>query len=438
MLVLGALPWDPAYAQSRQISILRDAEIEDTIRVYADPLFVAAGLDPQSINIHLVNDRSLNAFVSNGRNMFMFSGLLMSTDDPNQIIGVIAHETGHIAGGHLVSVRGEVEKATAAAILSTILGIAVAAATGEGAAAAAGSTIGSGIAQREFFRYTRTQESAADQAALSYLDATGQSSEGLYDLLRTFENQELLSATNQDPYMRTHPLTSDRLQAVKHHIEVSPHSNAPADPDLMMRQARMVAKLVGFLESLRVTLQRYPESDQSIPARYARSIAYFQDRQMDKAVPLIDGLIAEEPDNPYFHELKGQMLFETGSGDLALASYAQSVELAPDQPLLAIGYAQALIESGEETNLEIAASSLEQALRIEPRNATAWRLLGMAYGRLGLEARASVASAEFSYLTGDHQQAEFLARRAVQGLEYGTPDWQRANDILNALNAGDG
>lgn len=399
---------------------------------------MAAGLDPESINIHLVNDRSLNAFVSNGRNMFMFSGLLMSTDDPNQIIGVIAHETGHIAGGHLVSVRGELEKATAAAILSTILGIAVAAATGEGAAAAAGGTIGTGIATREFFRYTRTQESAADQAALSYLDATGQSSEGLYDLLRTFENQELLSATNQDPYMRTHPLTADRLQAVKHHIEVSPHSNAPSDPDLVMRQARMVAKLVGFLEPLRVTLQRYPESDQSVPARYARSIAYFQDRQMDLAVPLIDGLIAEEPDNPYFHELKGQMLFETGSGDLALASYAQSVELAPDQPLLAIGYAQALIETDQDGDLELAASSLEQALRLEQRNANAWRLLGIAYGRLGFEARSSMASAEFAYLTRDYERAEFLARRAVQGLEYGTPDWQRANDILNAITAGNG
>ncbi len=437
-MVVSALPWSPAYAQSRQISILRDAEIEDTIRVYSTPLFQAAGLDPASINIHLVNDRSLNAFVSNGRNMFIFSGLLMSTNDPNQIIGVIAHETGHIAGGHLVSVRGEIEKASAAAILSTILGIAVAAATGEGAAAAAGSTIGAGIAQREFFRYTRTQESAADQAALSYLDATGQSSEGLYDLLKTFENQELLSATNQDPYMRTHPLTSDRLHAVRHHLEVSPYAQTPSGPDLVMRQDRMVAKLVGFLESLRVTLQRYPESDQSVPARYARSIGYYQDRQMDKAVPLIDGLIAEEPDNPYFHELKGQMLFETGSGELAIESYAQSVELAPDQPLLQVGYARALIESDQEANLELAASALEQALRYEERNANAWRLLGIAYGRLGLEARSAMASAESAYLTGDHERSQFLAQRALQGLEYGTPDWQRANDILNAISPSDG
>jgi predicted Zn-dependent protease len=238
--------------------------------------------------------------------------------------------------------------------------------------------------------------------------------------------------------MRTHPLSGERMQAVQHHLDTSPYSDAPTPADLQVRQDRMVAKLVGFLESMRIVMQRYPESDQSIPARYARAIAYYRDKQLDKAVPLIDGLIAEEPGNPYFHELKGQMMFETGSYEPALESYRQSVELAPDEALLRIGYARTLIEIGSDANLEIAARELETALRTETDDPSAWNSLGIAYGKLGLEARSAMASAEYAYMIGDRERARYLAERAVQGLEYVTPDWQRANDILGALDAGGG
>jgi predicted Zn-dependent protease len=439
MMTLAGSPWTSADAQSsRPSSLLRDAEIEDTIRLYATPLFQAAGLDPGSIDIYLVNSKEANAFVTTGRRMFIFSGLLMQTNDPNEIIGVIAHETGHIAGGHMLRARGAAETASATAIWGLLLGVAVAAATGDGGAAAAGAAAGLGVATSGYLSFSRTQESSADQAALSYLDATGQSARGLQELFKTFENQELLSAGSQDPYMRTHPLSGERMQAMQHHLEISPYSDAPTPEDLQIRQDRMVAKLVGFLESMRIVQQRYPESDQSIPARYARAIAFYLDKQMDKAVPLVDGLIAEEPDNPYFHELRGQMLFETGSYEPALESYERSVELAPDQPLLRIGYARTLIEIGGTSDLEIAARELETALRTETEDAGAWNSLGIAYGKLGQEARSAMASAEYAYLIGDKERARYLAERALQGLEYGTPDWQRADDILGALNAGGG
>ena len=438
MLALGGIPWTSVEAQTGQLSLLRDAEIEDTIRVYATPLFEAAGLDPTAIRIHLVDSNQINAFVTQGNNMFIFSGLLTQTNDPNQIIGVIAHETGHIAGGHVLRAQGAADTASATAILGLLLGVAVAVASGEGGAAAAGATLGSGLATSQFLSFSRNVESSADQAALTYLDKTHQSARGLNELFKKFENQELLSAGSQDPYMRTHPLSGERMQAIQRHLEESPYTDTPEPADLQDRQDRMVAKLVGYIERPRTVLQRYPETDQSIPARYARTISYYRDKQMDVAVPLVDGLIAEEPDNPYFHELRGQMLFETGNYAPAIASYKTAVELAPDQPLLRIGYAQALIESGGQGDLTIAASELETALQVESRSSWAWRLLGIAYGKLGQEARSAMATAESAYLVGDNERARYLAERAVQGLEYGTPEWQRANDLLSALEVSGG
>jgi len=438
MLALGGVPWTSVEAQSGRLSLLRDAEIEDTIHIYATPLFQAAGLDPQSIKIHLVDSDEVNAFVTQGNNMFIFSGLLTQTNDPNQIIGVIAHETGHIAGGHVLRAKGAADNATATAILGLLLGVAVAVASGQGGAATAGAQMGSGIATSQFLSFSRNVESSADQAALTYLDKTHQSAEGLLDLLKKFENQELLSAGSQDPYMRTHPLSGERIQAMQRHLEESPYTDMPEPAELQDRQDRMVAKLLGYLKSPRVVLQRYPETDQSIPAQYARAITYYRDKQMDKAVPLVDALIAAEPDNPYFHELKGQMLFETGSYAPAIASYKTATELAPDQPLIRMGYAQALIEADGQQNLELAVPELEAALRVESNNSWAWQLLGMAYGKLGQEPRAAMATAESAYLQGDFERARYLADRAVQGLEYGTPDWLRANDILTALDTSGG
>jgi predicted Zn-dependent protease len=438
MMALGGIPWRWAEAQSQQLYILRDAEIEDTIRVYATPLFEAAGVPPSAVKLHLVGSDEINAFVTQGNNMFIYSGLLTETDDPNQVIGVIAHETGHIAGGHVLRSKGAADNASATAILGLLLGVAVAVASGNGQAAAAGASVGQGLAISDFLSFSRSVESSADQAALTYLDETHQSAEGLYNMFKKFENQDLLTPGSQDPYMRTHPLTGDRLMAVQAHLETSPYSDAKEPAELQERQDRMVAKLVGYLKPLRVVLQRYPESDQSIAARYARAHGYYRDKQMDKALPLVDGLIAEEPDNPYFQELKGLMLFDNGDYAGSMASYKRAVELAPDQPLIRIQYAHVLIENGGTADLETATGELEAALRIEPENASAWQRLGIAYGKLGQEARGHVASAEAAYLSGDTERARYLADRAVQGLPYGSPEWQRANDILSALGGGSG
>ncbi len=429
--------WTPiAQAQSgRQLSLFRDAEIEDIIRVYATPLFEAARLNPDSIEIHLVDAPVLNAFVTSGRHMFLFSGLLMESEDPNLVLGVIAHETGHLAGGHLVLAHNAFENSSAMVILSAILGVAVGVAGSPGAGVAI-LTTGPQIAQRNFFAYTRVQESAADQAAMRYLDGTGQSVRGLRDLMETLaENELLLSSSSEIPYFLTHPLSSDRVQALNAHLERSPYADTPSPPDLVDRQKRMVAKLYGFLSLPSTAYLRYPNRDADLYSRYTWAIAKYRERLMDEALMLTDGLIAEEPNNPYFHELRGQMLYETGRIDEALPSYYRSVELAPDQPLLRVGLAQALLQLKAPEAWEEAKIQLEEARRVEPDNPTTWFLLGDAYGKLEMMPESNVSRAEWHFLRGDLVTALSFAERAIEGLDYGSPDWFRADDIIAAADS---
>ncbi len=438
MLGIGG-PWQsPAMAQSGQLSLFRDAEIEDTIRLYSTPLFEAAGINYDNIEIHLVNDRVLNAFVANGRHMFLFSGLLMESEDPNMVIGVIAHETGHLAGGHLARVRGAYENASAMVLLSTILGVAVGI-LGGGEAGAAIIAVGSHQGVRNLTSYTRAQESAADQAGLRYLESTGQSASGLRDLMEKLSESELLlSSSSEIPYFLTHPLSSDRVVTIDAHLANSNYADRPSPPDLVDRQKRMVAKLFGFLELPRTTYFRYPDVNESIYSRYAWAIAKYQERLMDEALELIDGLITEESDNPYFQELKGQMLYETGSIAESIAPYRVSVRLAPDQPLLRISLARALLQLDDTQGWEEAVEHLEQARLYEGDDPSVWYLLGDAYGRLGLLPQSHVARAEYHFLRAEMSKASDFATRAIQDLDYGTPDWFKADDIITAAEQAQG
>ena len=416
-----------AFAQD-QISFIRDAEIETTIRQYASPLFTSAGLDASAIHIYLVNDTRLNAFVAGGQNLFLNTGLLMRSQNPNQVIGVIAHETGHIAGGHLARSQEAMRNATIKGIIAMVLAAgAVAASGGQGAGGIFAG--GAGVSQRSFLQYSVEQEAKADQAGLSFLDATGQSSKGLLDFFRILEGEELLSAIRQDPYLRTHPLTRDRINYVAEHVAHSRLSQVPDRPDFVEAHRRMVAKLYGFTYPAGQTLDHYKESDTSLAARYARAIAYYRAPNIAKALPIIDQLIAEEPANPYFHELKGQMLFENGRVADALGPYEESVRLRPDQPLLRIELAQVQIESEKPELNKAALANLKEAVRFEDQNGDAWHFLAIAYGKQGDIGMSSLSLAEEAMTQGDKKLAEQQATRAAQLLKPGTPARLRAEDL---------
>lgn len=417
-----------AFAQGR--SLIRDAEIEATIRDFATPLFHAAGLDPEAIDIYIVKDDSLNAFVAGGQNLFMHTGLLLRTRDPLELIGVIAHETGHIAGGHLARTSDAIESASKLALVSTILGVAAAVASGNAGAGAAVALGGSNVAQRSFLEYSRGQESAADQAAISFLEQTGQSTLGLAEFLRTLSGQELLSASRRDPYLNTHPITQERVAAVEAHLAGSPNRDKGPSEEQKLRHARMVAKLYGFLKPATQTFRKYPETDSSVPARYARAVAYYdQLHEFDKGLAIIRELIKEYPDDPYFHELEAQILFESGRPAEALPAYEKAQRLDPKSGQIEVLLARCLLALNDPEADKRALAHMESAIRTEDDWSSAWRELAVAYGRVGRLGESALALAEKFAREGNWREAEGQARRAQALLPKGSPAALRALDV---------
>ncbi|MSO70336.1 MAG: M48 family peptidase [Alphaproteobacteria bacterium] len=426
---IGLAGLAPAHAEGR-LSLIRDAEIEHTIGSYAQPLFAAAGLDAEAVKIHLVNDPRLNAFVAGGLNLFINTGLLEASETPNEVIGVIAHEIGHIEGGHLIRRKEAMENATAEAILAMVLGTAVAAAGG-GLAGAVIYQGGAEMAQNSLLRYSQSQESAADQAGVRYLDQTGQSAHGLLKLFGKLSDLDVLSSQRQSPYQRTHPLTRERMRFVEYHVEGSKFSGVQDPPARLQAHGRMVAKLIGFLETPERVFKLYPATDKSIPARYARAVAYHRNADLPKALAETESLIAEQPDDPYFQELKGQILFERGELKAAVAPYRRAAELAPRTALLRAELGRVLIESGEKNALPLAIENLRVAVAGEPTYAPHWHFLGVALGRNGDFPESSLAFAERAILNGRGPEARFHAEKALKGLPPGTPQAVRAQDIIN-------
>ena len=426
------VPGNPGLAQSKPIRLIRDAEVESIIRAYATPLFQAAGLSPQAIDIYLVNDSDLNAFVLPGLDMFIHTGLLIRAKTPLQVIGVIAHETGHLAAGHTATRGDSLRRASRGVFVSYVLGLAAAIASGRpdlGQAVIAG---GQDIAIKGLLSYTRVQESAADQAAVRLLNGTGQSPRGLLDFLRILSDQEVLLSSNQDPYLRSHPLTQDRINFLREQTRRSPYGQARANPGFVALHARLRAKLIGFLEPLDRVLRRYPPEDRSLPARYARAIARYRSSDLDAALSQIGALIAEHPDDPYFHELKGQMLFENGRIAEALPAYETAVGLLPAAPLLRLGLAQIQLEANDPELNGKALGHLTEALRYEPGNSFAWRLTAIAHGRNGDVGMTALALAESALARGRGEEARHQAVRAQKILAENSASWLRASDVEQA------
>lgn len=426
---------------ARAVSFIRDAEIEAIIASYATPLFAAARLpDPSAVHVYLIHDKAINAFVAGGMNVFIYTGLLMKMERPNQLIGVLAHETGHIAGGHLARLPEALRAATIEAIVACVLGLGGAIASGQGAAAAA-CHLGQHAGLMSLLSFTRTQEAAADQAGFSYLEATGQSARGTMEFLKILSQQEALLSGSQDPYMRTHPLTQDRIDAAASHIQRSRFSNVPDKPEDVAGFKRILAKLRGYTEPLARVLQYYPESDSSLESRYARAIAYFYPAgQLDlrKSLALVDSLIADYPDDPYFQELKGEILLKGASKPYdALPHYEAAVRSAPKSPLLRLELAMARIATEDPDMVRQAIPELEEVVRQEPKNRDAWHQLSIAYGRDGQLPMAALALAEEAAATNGpraRKRAREQADRAMQGLPEGSPGWLRAQDIYNQMD----
>ena len=429
---LLASPVAPAWAQGDPaVSVIRDTEIEEILHEDADPIFIAAGLDPKAVQIHMLSDPQLNAFSAGGEQLFLNTGLIQETKTPNELIGVMAHETGHIAGGHIARSGAMGRAALTPMIMSIGLGILAALAGAPDAAAALMFSSGY-FGEIAVLGYSREQESRADQAAATYLEKAGESGRGLVDFFNNFRYQEVFDDERKYPFFRDHPLTDERIEDLAVRVAQQPHYGVTDSPEAIARHEVMKAKLEGFLDGPGQTLTDYPETDTSFPARYARAIALYRETETEPALRAINALIADQPNNPYLWELKGQVLFEAGRAKEAEPAHRRSVELKPDAPLLRINLGQTLIALNDPAKLDEAVSQIRRALGQESDNALAWRLLSEAYDAKGDPGMARLAAAEENFYLGQLIEARTFAVHAREMLKRDSPEWRRATDIILA------
>jgi len=461
----------PAAAQS----ILRDAETEALLKDMVDPLVEAAGMPAGSVDVVLVQDPSINAFVAGGQRIYVHSGLINAADTANEVQGVLAHELGHITGGHVISGGEAYGKANKIALLTTLLGIAAAVA-GAGDAAMAGMALGQQAALSSFLSFSRTQEASADAAAVHYLKCSGTSGRGVVSFFRKLQNLEFrhgYSQSDEAGFMRTHPLTGDRISHLEADLRSDPawgnapdadlpdadliaRIDAPLSPDdatpppvefascttppvsaqpqaqageLEQRFQLAKAKLYGYLAEPKDTLRAYPTRITTAPARYARAYAYHKDARIDQALAECDALVASDPDNPYFLELKGQIMLESGKPVEALVPLRQAVQLTGNEPLIAGTFGHALLATEDKANLTEAENVLRAAVSRDRENPFAWYQLGMVYGERGDIPRARLASAEQQIMTGRPREALQNAEAAASSLPRDSTDWIRAGDV---------
>jgi predicted Zn-dependent protease len=416
-------------------SILRDAETEDFFRTISKDMVVAAGLDPRSVQIVLVGDPSINAFVTGGQNVFIHSGLITAASNVNELQGVIAHELGHIAGGHSVRFGEGAGPATNISLLS-LVGAAAAIALGAGEAGMAILGLGTAAAQGKFLSFTRDQESRSDQAGAQYLSKAGLSGKGSIAFFKKLQGQEYrLAIPQENEYARTHPLSGTRIANLEDVYARDPAYDKPLDPVLQARFLRIKGKLIGFVEEPPRVMTVYPESDQSVPAHYARAYAWHRSAYGDAAAVEVDKLLAAAPADPYFLELKGQILLESGKVAASVPVLRSAVRNAPNEPLIMTLLGHALISTEQASDFAEAEPLLKKAIARDRQNPFAWYQLGVIYDRKGDGPRAALAAAERYSLEGNARGAAANARQALGGLPRGTPDWIRADDI--ALVAAD-
>ncbi|QOG18851.1 MULTISPECIES: M48 family metalloprotease [Bradyrhizobium] len=438
---IALLPVPAAHAQAKGPPVLRDTETEQLLREYTRPILRVAGLEKQNIQMVILNDASFNAFVADGRRIFVNYGAILQSETPNQIIGVLAHETGHLAGGHLSKLREQLATAQTQMIIAMLLGAgAIAAGSTRGSSSAGNNGLANAGAaaiagpqemiRRTLLSYQRQQEENADRAGVKFLTATQQSPKGMYETFKRFTSESLFAARGADPYLQSHPMPTERVAALQEFASSSPYWDKKDDPALQLRHDMVRAKISAFMERPETVYRRYPQTNDSLPARYARAISTYLHGDLRSALAQIDALIQVQPNNPYFYEVRGQALLESGKPADAIAPLRKAVALSNNAPLIEMLLGQALVGTDNKAYTDDAVRILRAAVAREPEAPLGYTQLAMAYGRKGDYAEADLASAQAAYLRGDNKTARELATRAKTRFAVGTPGWVKADDIV--------
>jgi len=439
-VALAAAPMAAVAQENKGPPVLRDTETEQLLREYTRPILRAAGLEKQNIQMVIINQSVFNAFVADGRRIFVNYGAIMQSETPNQIIGVMAHETGHLAGGHLAKMREQMAQAQTQMIIAMLLGagaMVAGAKTGGGSggltnAGAAMFSAQGEVIRRNLLSYVRQQEENADRAGVKFLTATGQSARGMYETFKRFTDESLFASRGADPYVQSHPMPAERVNALQELARSSPYWDKKDDPALQLRHDMARAKISAFMERQETVARRYPMSNNSLPARYAHAISTYLHGDLRSALSQIDALIQQQPNNPYFYEVRGQALLEGGKPQEAIAPLRKAVALSNNAPLIEMLLGQALVATGNNAYTDEAIAILRAAVARESEAPIGYTQLAMAYGRKGDYAQADLASAQAAYLRGDSKTARDLASRAKTRFAIGTPGWVKADDIVSA------
>jgi predicted Zn-dependent protease len=437
---LAVAPMAAVAQENKGPPVLRDTETEQLLREYTRPILRAAGLEKHNIQMVIINQGVFNAFVADGRRIFVNYGAILQSETPNQIIGVMAHETGHLAGGHLAKMREQMAQAQTQMIIAMLLGAGamVAGAKGGGSnsglsnAGAAMFSAPGEIIRRNLLSYVRQQEENADKAGVKFLNTTGQSARGMYETFKRFTDESLFASRGADPYVQSHPMPAQRVAALEELARSSPYWDKKDDPALQLRHDMARAKISAFMERQETVYRRYPMSNNSLPARYAHAISTYLHGDLRSALAQIDALIQQQPNNPYFHEVRGQALLEGGKPQEAIAPLRKAVALSNNAPLIEMLLGQALVATNNNAYTDEAIAILRAAVARESEAPIGYIQLAMAYGRKGDYAQADLASAQAAYLRGDAKTARDLASRAKTRFAIGTPGWVKADDIVSA------
>ena len=437
---LAIAPMAAAAQENKGPPVLRDTETEQLLREYTRPILRAAGLEKHNIQMVIINQGVFNAFVADGRRIFVNYGAILQSETPNQIIGVMAHETGHLAGGHLAKMREQMAQAQTQMIIAMLLGAGAMVAGAKSGGSSSGLTNAGAamfsapgeLIRRNLLSYVRQQEENADKAGVKFLTTTGQSARGMYETFKRFTDESLFAARGSDPYVQSHPMPAQRVAALEELARSSPYWDKKDDPALQLRHDMTRAKISAFMERQETVYRRYPLSNNSLPARYAHAIATYRHGDLRSALTQIDALIQQQPNNPYFYELRGQALLEGGKPQEAIAPLRKAAALSSNAPLIEMMLGQALVATSNNAYTDEAISILRAAVARESEAPIGYIQLAMAYGRKGDYAQADLASAQAAYLRGDSKTARDLASRAKTRFAIGTPGWVKADDIVSA------
>jgi len=427
-----AVPAALAAEDGPRITLIRDAETETLLRTYVAPLYRAAGLDIGLLRIRVVQDAAINAFVTSGNRMYVHTGLLQKAESAGEVIGVLAHETAHVMHHDPAKLPDQMREALIKSIAAALIGVAAGVGAGQPDAGMAAMLGGQSMALRQLLSFSRAQEAGADQGGLNLLDHNRWSARGMVRMFDRLKDQELLVIDRQDAYLRSHPLSQERIDFVENHVARSSFSDRPFPPGFENGLLMVKAKLDGFLDRPVSVFRKYPATDTSAPARYARAVAEYRSGRVGDALAILDQLIREQRANPWLWEVKGQFLYETGRVRETVQALREAARLAPEQPLIRLALARALVDMEDAPSARAAVGELESALDRDHEDTEAWRLLSRAWGRLNEIGRANLALAEEAMLKEDFAMARRFAREATKRLPPG-PSKLRAEDISNAL-----